>query len=757
MKKLGKVLAAGALAASALTVVACSGGNNTTTAGGTTAGGSTTTAGGSTTTTGGSTLKYTKGNLGGKSVQLSVHYTTSGLHLTPSYQGATAVTGLGGESLIKGNILPSWQAIAKNLNGTIEDVTDVSKKDAKAEWAAYNEDINKGFGGIDLIMVDGMGSSHGYTTAVNNGKLQDIGALVEAGKLPNFKTWLDTQGGLDGALWRSMKAANGKVYFLPYFDGYNNVEKMWLMNQAYIEKLLDTDEVAGLSESPAKGTNPGAFQAAVPSMTNEKIDLGGGKSVTVTYSKSAVAKQNELSTKNGKTYVQSLREHLQDVYGKYVGQGKLYAKYSEIFTSQYACYNADDLIALMRCVVNNAQYLTGKDQNLYAFVPRTGEGNRLKQMTEFMNIWGQRGVSAESGKLYFDNEGNLHDMRIEDSSYENLDRLNVLYNEGFFPAEFIGGNGAVKTEWRAQCVKEGTTFALYDYNATSTVYNSDVNKNSVSDMIAMLPPVVNWNDGEASTGYYHFTEDNRSLKTGGWAMPVTADVDAACAVADYLWMPEGADIQDYGPNDTNYRAAVTQYDANGNRVAGAGTMKVNGQDVVKWSDKVLNASLGETNNDKFQGNWNNFMRGYVGSTQGVGHLRSDGVDYQSTLSLKAKAGLEKLNAAIQDGGLICASTVGSSINPDNLFFYSVPTVFAITAQDQTAIQNEKANTPVDNFWKDDKSADGKVVYCRWIISGKSAAEVIAVTGTSFDSYKENFAKVKSTYVKAYEDAYYAKN
>lgn len=62
-------------------------------------------------------------------------------------------------------------------------------------------------------MVDGMGSSNGYIAAANSGKLQDIGSLIDEGKLPNFKIWLDSQGGYEGAMWNSMKAADGKVYF----------------------------------------------------------------------------------------------------------------------------------------------------------------------------------------------------------------------------------------------------------------------------------------------------------------------------------------------------------------------------------------------------------------------------------------------------------------------------------------------------------------------------------------------------------------
>ena len=748
MKKVLKCLATTALIGAVVATASCKSDAPEGSASGSTVNG------GSTTET--KVSHYTKGNLNGKTVTLSVHYVNSSYHFTPSYQGTDAVTGIGGESLVKGNLLPTWSEIAKNLGGTIKDATKVDKDSAKKEWEDYN---NGGFGDIDLIMVDGMDTSNGYTVASTTGKLQDIGSLIEQGKLPNFKIWLDSQGGFDGALWNSMKASDGKVYYIPYFDGLNNIEKMWLMNQAYIEKLLDTEKTDGMNTAKAVGNNVGGFQAAVPSMTNEVLNLGDNKTVTVNYAKSVITKQNELATKSGKSYVEALRQHIDEVYGDYIGQGKLYSKRSEIFTSQYACYNADDLVALMRCVVNNASYLTdGKQTTMYAFAPRTGEGNRLKQMTEFMNIWGQRGVSAESGKLYFDSEGNIHDARLEDQTYTNLDRMNALYNEGFFPSTFIKGYGdQVKGEWRSNGIKAGNLFAVYDYSSTSSAANQDVQgaDKSASNLVPMLPAVVNWNDGDASTGYFHFSEDNRSLKNGGWSIPKTADIDAACTVADYIWSPEGADLQDYGPNNTSYRAAVTKYDENGNRLAGDGTISVSGSSVVKWSDKVINGSFGAgSGSDSFKGNWNNFVRKYVGSTQGIGHVRSSGVDLQCTLSSKVQAGVQKLNNALASGGMYLATTNGGS-KPENMFYYSVPTSFAFTTDETTAIQNEAANTTVNNFWKDDSSANGKVVYCYWISAGKTSSNVTAITG-SFESFKALFPKVDSTYLKACNSAYYRK-
>ena len=676
----------------------------------------------------------------GNPVNVSVHYVSKGYHFAPSYQGDSTVTGIGGETLSRGTLLPAWQEFAKNLGITIKDSTKTSEKDAKAEWQTY---LDKGFGGVDIAMTDGTNS----ITAANTGKLFSIDELLDAGMLPNFAKWLDKEGGgRNGDMWKSMKSADGQVYYLPYFDGLNTLEKMWLMDQTYIEKLLDGD-TAGLDTKAAKTSS---FTAQVPTF-NQDVEIsvnGKADKIHVQYTESPITTQNNLKDKNGKTYVEALRTHIDNTYGDYIGADKTYKKRSEIFTSEAACYNADELIALMRCVVNNSKFLANTDY-IYAFAPRNGEGNRLKQMMEFTNIWGQRGVSAESSRLYFDGEGNLQDARTEESMYENLDKMHELYKEGFFPGNFYNGYGnVVKTEWRSNLMKTGQLFSLYDYNATSTAFNNDANPDYKANLVPMVSPIAKWNDGDASTPeYFHFSEDNRALKSGGWA--IMADTDAlyeTCKLADYMWCDEGADIQDYGPNTTAYRKAVTTYDENGNRQAGAGTMKLGGEDVVVIAEGVFKAKLGD--GETFASNWNNFYRKYIGATQGIGHQRSGGLDYQATLSKVAQAGLGKVTQAIASGVFRTCTTAKVT----NKFYSSVPTTFALSTANQTAIQKSKECTTMSNFWLDDSSANGKVVYCYWICEGKASTNVTSVIG-SYETLKGTFETVNKVYLQAYRAAY----
>ena len=696
---------------------------------------------------------YKKGNANGSTVNLSVHYVSSGYHFAPSYQGDSAVTGIGGETLTRGTVLPAWQEMANNLNMEIKDSTRTSEKDAKNEWQYY---LDKGsFGDIDLIMVDGTNS----ITAANTGKLVSINDLLSQHKLPNFQNWLEQNGGIEGKIWNSMRSDDGKVYYLPYFDGMDNLEKMWMMNQEYIEKLLDGELPSNLDTKPAQTSN---FKPQVPFMNNEAISISvnGVKendliTVNFTEEENVIAQQNALTVKNGQTYVQTLRNYIDSVYRDYIGPNNIYKRRSEIFTSESACYNADELIALMRCVVNNSQFLANTDF-IYAFAPRNGEGNRLKQMMEFTNIWGAKGVSSESGRLYFDKNGSLLDARTQEYSLDNLDKMHELYKEGFFPGNFYTGYGnVVKTEWRSNLMKTGQLFAAYDFNATTTAFNKDARGDEYkTNLIAMLPPVAAWDAGDNSGEhkYFHYSEDNRALKKGGWAIPAESDnIDGAAMLMDYLFSPEGNDIQDFGPNNTSYRAAVTKYDEQGFRIAdptGVGTINYvandgSQQSYVRWSDNVIKAKIGK---DSLQSGWNNFCQKYIGSTSGVGHVRSDGVDLQTTVSASGKAGLEKLNTAVHNGTVRMATSSGEN------FFLSVPYSFALSTSDQTRIQNSYITTIVGNFWRDDSSANGNVTYCYWITDGSESDQIKAVIG-SRASFVSTFTEVDKIYLRSYRAAY----
>lgn len=675
-------------------------------------------------------------------VHVSINYMDGDTHYGITYQGSTATKDMSDATLTKGTMLPTWKAFAENLGLSLVDSANYTKSYGD-EWDQYNKEgfIDTNGNQIDLMMCDGKASA----TAANAGKLMSITKLLDEGKLPNFKKWLETNDAT-GSIMGSMKSTDGEVYYTPYFDGLNNVEKMLQMNVEMVEKLLD-EETPTFDTTNAKTSN---FKAQVPAWDEEVIPVtaADGKTattikVTIPANKNIITQQNAIDTKNGATYTQALRDYIDEVYADYLGEGKLYSKRSEIFTSVSACYNADELVALFRCVQNNPRYLTGGD-TIYAFAPRAAAANRQISVLALASMWGVRGLVGEKGQLYFGNDGKLVDGRTQKNTYDAIDNLHELYTEGMFPDKYYAGlNGDTANDtYRKTLLTNGTLFSVYDFN-NSTNFNSDVTSGSKTNKLeAVLPAVAKWDDGNDSTGYFHYTEDNRSLKTGGWAiMADTDNLDDACKLMDYIWTDEGADIQDYGPNTTAYRKAVTTYDANGKRVAGAGTMDINGSPVVVWSDKI-------TSNASFKSGFANFMRNIVGSTHGIGHRRSDGIDYQTTPSAYGKSGSAKLSTCIANGTMILATSTGTG------FKASVPTNYSINTVMNGQITASINNTEMEAFWKQNKNDPTGFSYA--ICLGWESTEVKGLLTTSKNKEtflsETNFAAIDAVYLVAYNNA-----
>ena len=672
-----------------------------------------------------------------ESLDISINYTNGDEHYGVTYQGATSTDALDGTTLTKNTILPTWKAFGEAVNLKIRDAADYTKTYDK-EWEEYTTSgFVKGKNQIDLMMCDGKKSAD----AANAGKLYSISQALKDGKLPNYKKWLE-KNDPSGSMMKSMASTDGQVYYTPYFDGLNNIECMFMMNREMVEKLLDND--GDYDTTAAKTSN---FKAQVAAMNNAKVTISkNGKKetieVTIPAEKNIITQQNNLDTRNGQTYTQTLKAYLNEIYATQLTNGT-FSKLSDIFCSESACYNADELIALLRCVQYNPKYLTGTDE-IYAFAPRAAAGNRQRQIAALMQIWGVRGMNSENGKFYYDNNGKLVDGRTQQATYDAFDNLHELYNEGLFPEKYYKGynNDTASDTYRKQLLKAGKLFMAYDYSASTMVFNADATSGSkTTSFEAILPPVVQWNDGDNTTDYFHYTEDNRALKSGGWAIPASSDnIDGALKLMDYMFTDEGADLQDYGPNTTVYRKAVVEYDATTKaRKAGNGTIDIGGQNVVAISNSILN-------NASFKSGWNNFYRKMIGSTQGIGHQRSDGLDYQANLSQHGKDSLVKLNACVQNGSFVLATTSAAAG-----FKASVPTNITIASADSTAIKACTENTNLEGFWKENKN--DTTGYSFLIVEGWSGTNTKAKTGVETkQAFLDTFAKIDSIYLAAYNKA-----
>ena len=597
--------------------------------------------------------EYVTPNLGGKKLNVYLNYKA---YAGVSFVGTKMTTytnPIDGQTYVEKDLLPMWKQIQTDLNCEIHDAVYDFKSDSYTQnsddnvYKVLNGDSN--FGQIDLFMTNSA-SAPKFNA---NGQLVNLYDYLDY--MPNFKKFLVEHPTVASEMTNSA----GQLYMLPYFDGLDAPEKMFLMNTELVEWLLDDEaKLAGeYDNTTAKET---AYKAFIDTSKDQKVLIsvkGKAEEITIKAAKNPITAQNELTTKNGKNYVQALKDYIDTAY---MPSGK-YAKRSEVFTAEHACYTVDDMIALMRCAVNNSVYLYGTANKVQGLIPRQREKSRVDSILYFAQAWGVRGLTSEKEYMYFDNNGKLQDARIQQSTYDALGYLHDLYAEGLIIDGFTAKEDKYSYSTNFLTGKEGAALLMYDYNATQTV-NNKVDENGIgtssslyNGVMPVLPPLTKWAEdninGTAAGGKGYeltrYTEDARSNKGSGTVIPTyegkdEAQIIAACQLADYFYSPEGADLQDFGPKGVN---------ATTGKAYTEGEITVNGIVEPKYSATIIN----EINTNEAKLGWNDYFRVCVGTTQGIGHVRSDAVDYQVTHT-SGQIGLKNLLSAVQSGAVVCAIT-----------------------------------------------------------------------------------------------------
>lgn len=660
-----------------------------------------------------------------------------------TWRGSNATTLLDGQTYRQGDMLPMWKELEKKFNVTFRDQGDYSQNSTRNAVDKYMNDGYKGVTGENVELV--MTTNSQTRQMANEGKLLPLDEHLD--KMPNFKEYLETHPSVAAQLYQ----ADGHIYATPYFDGADSLEKYFMLNADYVKKLLDdANAVNSMDTSTTINTVYTPFYETTAGQTVLVTNAAGTDAEAIEIGSSslganAIAAQNSLTTaKNGQNLVTALRNYLDDAY-RYNDELKaLYPNRSDIFLSASACYNVDDLVALMRCVKANPQYLAGKS-NINVFFTRSGEANRQRQAAELIAFFGVRGISSESEKLYFDKNGELQDMRIEREAYEALQKVNQMYQEQLIVQNYDNGNGGQKeSEWRSALLADGTGFCSYDYTGTTSPYVTGPS----ASYTAVLPPVADWDvdndpDGNALTAdWIHFSEDSRALKDGGWVIPADADsdkIDVCLQIMDYMFTDEGADLQDYGPNTTQFRAKVIEYDENGNRKTTAASdpeamISLNGNDCV-----IIAQSVFDDIEAKELG-WNNYYRRYIGSTHGIGHIRSDGLDYQTTCDA-LKDGMQNVSTAIVAGAMFICTT-----KTQGTFYSCAPSSYAINSADQQLIDSTCGY--MTTLWREDSGSDS----CGYTPLIKDANE-INDAAIALILATNNVKPVQDNYLRFYREAY----
>ncbi len=550
-----------------------------------------------------------------------------------------------------GDLKPTWVEVQNQLGMKFVDF--YQGNSATKEFTYWKEKLNE----IDMVS--------GNATALNEygvaGSLINIAEHLD--KMPNFKAYLEANPIVRLSI--TGDTATGAIYFSPYFDGVNDIERMPLMRTDWVKKLLD-----GEGEFKADKCGTTAAPVYTPYMpTSGKItvdvvtpDGTAVEQVTKDYDKAGniVALMNAKGAMTGVEAVNMLRKYIDEAYNGYYGTER-----SNLFVGQNAAWDADELVALLRCVVANAQTLNGTDSVQGLFSREDNNNQRRVDMFRFAGtLFGVRGLESRQDWLYVGTDGQLHDARQEEETYIAMERMNAMAQEGLISKSFIDNS----KESSSTMLENDLGFMHYDYNQTQTILN-ETKLQEGEQYMAVMVPVARWNDGTEK--YMRFTESWRSVKTDAWAISkagVGDNVDklnACLKLIDFAYSPEGMILMSYGPD------AFIKTNADGSYV----TFNFNGEQMPVIADATF-AELW----DKANGNYTNYARQFLGST--LSFAKSQAFEYQCTHEV-GKQGAGYISNAI-GLGVIKHPELALTENP---WYTSMPTVLPNTKEENDMIKD----------------------------------------------------------------------
>ena len=561
-----------------------------------------------------------------------------------------------GKTYNTGDLKPTWVEVQNRLGMVFEDKYQGNSATNELKfWSAKLDEV-------DMVA----GNATGLNEYGANGQLVNIADYLD--KMPNFKAYLDANPIVRVSITGTDANGDlGAIYFSPYFDGVSDIERMPLMRTDWVEKLLNGE---GDFTAAASGTlNTAVYTPYMPTSGKVAIDVvkkdgSGVESVTKDYDKAGniVATMNAAGAISGVEAVNMLRDYIDTAYNGYYGTNR-----ADLFIGQNAAWDADELVALLRCVVSNAKTLNGTD-TIYGLFSREDDNNQRRvDMFRFAGtLFGVRGLESRQDYLYVGADGKLHDSRMEADTYEALARMNAMVQEGLISASFVNKSD----EDTGTLLASDLGFMHYDYNQTQTVYNETKLQDGEKYMAVMIP-VARWFDGSDPNGVYmRFTESWRSVKTDGWAISKAGigndqnKLYAALKLIDYAYSYEGQILMSYGPD------AFIKTNADGSYV----TFNFNGKPMPVISDATY-AELW----DKASGNYTNYARQYLGST--LSFMKSQAFEYQCT-HIVGKEGAGYISTAIALG-TIKHPELDMTENP---WYTIVPTVLPLTKVEESEIK-----------------------------------------------------------------------
>ncbi len=595
------------------------------------------------------------------------------------------ITLANGKTYHTDDLKPTWVEVENRLGMKFENMYQGSKS-ASEEFKYWKDRLNE----VDMVS----GSASQLSEFGEAGSLVNIAEYLD--KMPNFKAYLEANPIVRLSVTGNVD--NGAIYFSPYFDGVNDIERMPLMRTDWVQKLLDGKDAFAAEKS-------GKLAAAVytPYMpTSGKVEIDVVKAdgsavekVTKDYDKAGniIDKMNKALAAgdvDGVTAVNMLRTYIDEAYNGYYGETR-----SNLFVGQNAAWDADELVALLRCVVANAQTLNGTDSIQGLFSREDNNNQRRVDMFRFAGtLFGVRGLESRQDYLYVGANNTLVDARQQPETYKAMERMNAMVKEGLISKSFIDGS----KESSQTMLENDLGFMHYDYNQTQTLYNETKLQEGEKYMAAMVP-VAKWDDGDPATpDYFRFTESWRSVKTDGWGISVqgvgndTDKLNACLKLIDYAYSPAGQILMSYGPDE------FIKTNPDGSYV----TFNFNGTEMPVIADATYEELW-----SKGKGNYTNYARQYLGST--LSFVKSQAFEYQCTHEV-GKEGAGYISVAIALGTIKHPELAVA----ENSWYTSVPTVLPTTQAEADEIA---ALTELKNMFSTSKGEDQVNYLINQIVGG----------------------------------------
>lgn len=549
--------------------------------------------------------------------ELDINFALGNNQRTITYNQPTPLEQPDGTVINQGQLKPTWQYIQSELGMTFNDVTiqDQSSGEMIDIAAATGFDSADIFGGsnvADDLMAFG---AQGYFVRLND----------NLDKMPNFAAYLDENPNIAKAI----TAYDGGIYHAAYTAEIGNYARVFNARVEWIAGLLDSDDMIEAETSTLAPQYEGYWERHDTNVVDLQNEAAAG----------------ELT---GEVARAVLLDYIAATYPDL-------EKPSDLYVGVNAQYDIDELVALWRVVELSpntvTKITTGEvipDAQVVPFFTRRSRDRH--DALRLINYWGgQRvfGSDSSAALFYLDADGELQFSHNDPGFLEGVGYMQQLYAEGLIYSDFF--DSSISDNFRSLLFgadgEEGHNqfgFMTIDWIASTTASNETV--------ASVLPPVTTVGGDEL----IHWVENTRVIKPDGWAISTASseeEINAALALFDYFYSPEGNIVQNYGPPFAQ---------SGGIYVGGDG---VEYPEFSQWT--VDNAN--EFNN----GNMSSFLRDYMGSLIPLGYQKEIGFEMQTTVNNGPAAWEMYFDAGV----------LTPSYESDDTLTRLVPPVFSLTEQD----------------------------------------------------------------------------